>query len=62
MRGFALALGILGAVSLVIGILIAAGVIPLFGEAFTWVFWLVLSAVLFLSTIAVRVVYQRETE
>ena len=62
MRGFALALGILGAVSLVIGILVATEVIPLFGEAFTWMFWLIISGVLFLSTIAIRVVYQKETE
>ena len=62
MRGFALALGILGAVSLVIGILVATEAIPLFGEAFTWMFWFIISGVLFLSTIAIRVVYQKETE
>jgi len=52
MKGLTLTLGILGAVSLVIGIITAAEVIPEFGEAFTWMFWFGMSGVLFLSSIA----------
>ena len=52
MKTLTLTLGILGAVSLVIGIITAAEVIPEFGAAFTWMFWLILSGVLFLASIA----------
>ncbi len=60
MKGFSLVLGILGAVSLVIGILTAAEVIPEFGAAFTWMAWFGMSAILFLSSIAAAVVARRE--
>ena len=60
MREFALVLGILGAISFVIGILTAAAVIPEFGSTFTWMFWFVMSAVMFLSSIAAAVVAPRQ--
>ena len=41
MKTLTLVLGILGAISLVIGIITAAEVIPEFGDAFTWMFWLI---------------------
>ena len=60
MREFSLVLGVLGAISLVIGILTAAEIIPEFGSAFTWMFWFVTSAVMFLSSIAAAVVAPRQ--
>jgi len=52
---FALILGILGGLLAVMGIIIAAEVVPSVGAAFTWEFWLMLSGVLFLATIAVAI-------
>ncbi len=48
-----LILSIAGGLCTVMGIITAAGVVPLVGEAFTWLFWMVLAAILFLASIAV---------
>ena len=48
----ALIFGILGGLSVVMGIITGAGVVPLIGAEFTVLFWLVLSGVLLLSSIA----------
>ena len=45
-------LGILGGLCAVMGIITAAEVIPLLGAEFTAMFWLALSAVLLLASIA----------
>ena len=45
-------LSILGGLCAVMGIITAAEVIPLFGAEFTAMFWLALSAVLLLASIA----------
>jgi hypothetical protein len=37
------------------GISTAAGVVPLLGAEFTWMFWLVVSAILLLASIAFAV-------
>jgi hypothetical protein len=37
------------------GICTAAGVVPLLGAEFTWMFWLVVSAILLLASIAFAV-------
>jgi len=55
MKTLTLVLGILGAICLVIGIITAADLIPQFGDAFTWIFWLGTSAVLFLASISTGV-------
>ena len=44
--------GFLGGLCTVMGIITAAKVVPLLGAAFTWTFWLVLSAILLLICIA----------
>ena len=44
--------GAIGGLCAVIGIVTAAGIIPLLGTEFTWMFWFVLSAILFLASIA----------
>ena len=62
MKGLSLTLGILGAVSMVIGIITAADVIPEFGEAFTWMFWLIIAGVLFLASISVGIVFSTKEE
>ena len=62
MKGFAVALGILGVLTLVMGILTATDAIPLISDALTWTFWLIVSAILFLSTIAVAAVFPKEPE
>ena len=48
-------LGILGGLCAVMGIITAAEVIPLLGAAFTGMFWLALSGVLFLACIAATI-------
>jgi len=48
----ALVLGIIGGLCAVMGIITAAGVVPLVGAEFTWLFWMVLAGVLLLATIA----------
>ena len=45
----------LGGLSAVMGIITAAGVIPLLGAEFTTMFWMALSAVLLLACIAAAV-------
>lgn len=47
--------GILGGLCAVMGICTAAGVVPLLGAEFTWMFWLVVSAILLLASIAFAV-------
>jgi len=49
---FAAILGILGGLCAVMGIVTAAGVVPLLDAAYTDVFWLRVSGILFLATIA----------
>jgi len=50
---FALILGLLGGLCAVMGILTAAEAVPSVGAAFTDVFWLRVSGILFLACIAV---------
>jgi len=45
-------LAILGGLCGVMGIVTATGVVPLLGAELTWMFWLVLGAILFLACIA----------
>lgn len=45
-------IGAVGGLCAVIGIITAAGVIPLIMPEFTWMFWFVLSAILLLGSIA----------
>ena len=52
---FALILGILGGLGVVMGVITAAEIIPLLGAEFTAMFWLVLSAILLLGCIAAAV-------
>jgi len=47
--------GILGGLCAVMGIITAAGVVPLLGAEFTWMFWLVVSIILLLASIAFAV-------
>ncbi len=47
--------GILGGLCAVMGICTAAGVVPLLGAEFTWMFWLVVSIILLLASIAFAV-------
>lgn len=47
--------GILGGLCAVVGICTAAGVVPLLGTEFTSMFWLVVSAILLLASIACAV-------
>ena len=47
--------GILGGLCAVMGICTAAGVVPLLGAEFTWMFWLVVSVILLLASIAFAV-------
>ena len=52
MGTFALILGLVAALCAIVGIAIAVGVVPLLVPGLTWMFWMVLSAILFLATIA----------
>ena len=45
--------GAIGGLCAVMGIITAAGVIPLITPQFTWMFWFVLSAILLLGSIAI---------
>ena len=47
--------GIIGGLCMVMGVVTAADVVPPLGTEFTWMFWFVLSAILFLVTIAFAV-------
>jgi len=49
---FALILGIVGGLCAIMGIITTAEVVPLLGAAYTDVFWMRVSAILFLATIA----------
>jgi len=51
--------GTLGGLSMVMGIITAAEVVPLLGSAFTWTFWFMLAAILFLACIAFAVGHSR---
>lgn len=48
-------LGMVGGLCAVVGIITAAGVIPLVMPEFTWMFWFVLSALFLLGAIAFAV-------
>ena len=48
----AFALGLIGGLCAIMGIITAAEVVPLLGAAFTWMFWLAVSGVLLLACIA----------
>ena len=50
---FALILGIIGGLCAVMGIITAAGAVPLLGAGFTWLFWFALAGVLLVASIAV---------
>ncbi len=47
--------GILGGLCAVMGVITAAGVVPLLGAEFTSMFWLVVSVILLLASIAFAV-------
>ena len=51
----ALIIGIVGGLCAVMGVVTAAGVAPSLGEAYTWIFWFALSAILLLICIAFAV-------
>ena len=44
--------GALAGLCMVMGLVTATEVVPLFGAELTWLFWFVLSAILFLASIA----------
>ena len=48
----ALVFGIIGGLSMVMGIVTALAIVPLFGVELTWMFWFVLSGILMLICIA----------
>ena len=52
MGAIAAIVGTIGGLCAVMGIVTAAEIIPLIGAEFTWMFWFVLSAILFLACIA----------
>ena len=52
MGAFAAIIGVIGGFAAVIGIITAAEVIPKLSAEFTWMFWLVLSGILLLASIA----------
>jgi len=54
--------GIIGGLCAVMGIITTAGVIPQFGAEFTSMFWLVLSAIMLLVSIAFAVGRSGEME
>jgi len=47
--------GTVGGLCMVMGIITATEVVPLLGSAFTWTFWFMLAAILFLACIAFAV-------
>ena len=52
MGAFALILGLVATLCAIVGVVTALEVFPLLGPQLTTMFWLVLSAILFLATIA----------
>ena len=52
MGAFALILGLLGVLCAILGVVTAVEVLPPPIEAFTWEFWFMLGALLFLASIA----------
>jgi len=52
MAALAWIVGTIGGLCMVMGIVTATEVIPMFGAELTWMFWFVLSAILFLASIA----------
>ena len=54
--------GIIGTLSMVMGIVTALEVVPLLNTEFTWTFWFMLSAILLLLSIAFAVGRGREPE
>ena len=62
MGALAWTFGAVGGLCMVMGIITAAEVVPLLGSAFTWMFWLVLAAILFLACIAFAVGRSRYQE
>ena len=55
MGALAWTFGTVGGLCMVMGIITAAEVVPLLGSAFTWTFWFMLAAILFLACIAFAV-------
>jgi len=55
MGALAWTFGTAGGLCMVMGIITAAEVVPLLGSAFTWTFWFMLAAILFLACIAFAV-------
>ncbi len=53
MGAIAAILGAVGGLGAILGIVTAAEIIPPIGAQFTWTFWLMLAAVLLLSSIAI---------
>ena len=53
MGAIAAILGAVGGLGAVLGVITAAEIIPPIDEQFTWTFWLMLAAVLLLSSIAI---------
>ena len=51
----ALIFGFIGGLCAVVGITTAVGIIPQFGTELTWMFWLVVSAIMLLISIALAV-------
>jgi len=47
--------GTVGGLCMVMGIITAAEVVPLLSSSFTWTFWFMLAAILFLACIAFAV-------
>ena len=52
MGAMAAIVGVIGGFCAVIGIITAAEIVPLVSVQFTWMFWLVLSGILLLASIA----------
>ena len=62
MGALAWTFGTLGGLCMVMGIITATEVVPLLGSAFTWMFWFMLAAILFLACIAFAVGRSRYEE
>lgn len=61
MGAFAAILGVIGGLCAIFGIILALDVFTInLSDQLTWTFWFVLSAILFLSSIAISVGYKGE--